>query len=172
MNRRYYFVAFAVLLSVGVILGLQVNGYLFSDQRMIPPVSSVELKEILGEITGGNASGSGTPPLLNLTDQLKDVPGIKNIKYSIFVSTASKDQVLAHYTDVLGGEGYSYHSEYSGRQTYRSAEIFYYAFVKGLNGVVIFLSEYNSHTWVCYTTGGVLQYQQIFEYLTSHGILR
>lgn len=171
MNRRYYFVALIALMIVGVVIGLQVTGYLFNDQRIIPPVSSVTLEEILGESPAGHASGSGVPPMLNLTERLKEVPGIKNIKYEVFASNASKDQVLAHYTYVLENNGYTYHSEYSGMQRFHSVEIFYYAFAKGLNGVVIFLSEYNSYTWVCYTTGGVLQYQQIFKDLTSQGIL-
>ena len=155
-----------VLVSVGVVVGLQVNGYLFNDQRIIPPVSSVALDEIQEE------SPSGFPPMLNLTDQLQEVPGIKNIRYKLFVSNESMDQVLAYYTNELEDDGYAYHEEYSGMQRYQSAEIFYHAFAKGLNGVVIFLSEYDHHTWVCYSTGNVLQYQQIFEYLTSHGILQ
>ena len=170
MKRRYYLIALMVLVSVGVVVGLQVTGYLFNDQRIIPPVSSVELDEIQDE-GSENPSESGLPPMLNLTEQLKEVPGIKNIRYEIFVSSESMDQVLASYTNELENDGYAYHEEYSGMQTYHSAEIFYHAFAKGLNGVVIFLSEYNHRTWVCYSTGNVLQYQQIFEYLTAHGIL-
>jgi len=170
MKRRYYVVALVVMVSVGVVVGLQVTGYLFNDQRIIPPVSSVELDGIQDE-SSENPSESGSPPMLNLADQLDEIPGIKSIKYKIFVSSESMEQVLLYYTDVLENDGYAYHSEYSGMQTYQSSEIFYHAFVKGLNGVVIFLSEYNQHTWVCYTTGGVLQYQQIFDYLTAHNIL-
>ncbi len=170
IKRRYYLVAVIGILLVGVVVGLQVAGYLFSDGRIIPPVSLVEWET--SQDGGNQSTGSDAPPMLNLTNQLSEVPGIKNIKYKVFVSSDSMDQVLAYYTDVLENKGYAYHSEYSGSQRYQGSLIYYYAFAKGLNGVVIFLSEYGSHTWVCYTTGGVLQYQQILEYLTSHGILQ
>ena len=171
MKRRYYLVPLMVIVSVGIVVGFHVTGYLFNDQRIIPPVSSVELEEVQD---GGSesSSGSGSPPMLILTEQLKEVPGIKNIRYELFVSSESMDQVLAYYTNELEKEGYAYHEEYSGMQTYNSAEVFYHAFAKGLNGVVIFLSEYNHQTWVCYSTGNVLQYQRIFDYMTSHGILQ
>jgi hypothetical protein len=170
LKKRYYVVALIAMLSISVIVGLHVTGYLFNDQQVIPPVSLVEWESIRDE-SGSQSLGSDAPPMLNLADQLDEIPGIKSIKYKIFVSSESMEQVLLCYTDVLENDGYAYHSEYSGMQTYQSSEIFYHAFAKGLNGVVIFLSEYNQHTWVCYTTGGVLQYQQIFDYLTAHTIL-
>jgi hypothetical protein len=172
MKKRYYVVGLVMLLSVGFLVGLHVTGYLFNDQRIIPPVSSVEWEMIQDESPGDNSSGSEFPSMLNLTETLQEVPGIERIKYKVFVSSESMDQVLAYYTEVLEHEGYAYHEEYSGMKTFRSSEIYYYSFAKGLNGVVVFLSEYHQWTWVCYSTGNVLQYQRIFDYVNTHDILQ
>jgi len=172
MKKRYYVIGLVVLLSVGFLVGLHVTGYLFNDQRIIPPISSVEWETIQDESSGANSSSSELPSMENLTETLQEIPGIERIKYKIFVSSESMDQVLAYYTGVLEHEGYAYHEEYSGMKTVGSSEIYYYSFAKGLNGVVVFLSEYGSRTWVCYSTGSVLQYQRIFEYINTHDLLR
>jgi len=172
MKKKYFLVVFTVLLSSGIVVGLHVTGYLFNDQRILPPESSVEWETIQEDSSDSSSSGSEFPSMLNLTEAIKDIPGIEKIKYKIFVSRESIDQVLAYYTNVLENDGYAYHDEYSGMKTYGSSEIFYYSFVKGLNGVVIFLSQFNHQTWVCYSTGNLLQYQQIFDYITTHNLLQ
>ncbi len=172
MKRRYYLIVLVVILSFGIIIGLQVNGYLFNDQRIIPPGSLKEWEDIKNRSSNGQTSGSGSPAMLNLTDKMKEIPGIEKIKYDVFLSNKSMQQVIEYYTDILANDGYSYHSEYSGMMTYGSSDLSYHSFAKGLNGVVIFLSEFGSKTWVCYTTGGVLQYQQIYKYMATHHLLQ
>jgi hypothetical protein len=176
MRRRYYFLVILVVLVSGIVAGLHFTGYLFNDQRIIPPRSQIEWKNLddgfpVDNTTGSNTTSYHLPIILNLTEQMKDIPGIEHIKYEVFVSNDSIQQVIEYYTDILEKDGYAYHDEYSGMKTYEYAEIYYYTFIKGLNGVVIYVSEYDQHTWICYSTGDILQYKQIFEYMVAHNII-
>ena len=170
MRRRYYFLVLFVVLVSGIVVGLQLTGYLFNTQRIIPPSSQLEWENLDDEVSIDNTSYQ-LPIILNLTEQMKDIPGIEHIKYEVFASNDSRQQVIAYYTNLLEKDGYSFHDEYSGIQTYEYAEIYYYTFIKGLNGVVIYVSQDNQHTWVCYSTGDVLQYKEIFEYMVDHNII-
>lgn len=170
MRRIYYFLLLVVILSSGIVTGLHFTGYLFNNQQIIPPISSIEWKH-LDNTTESNTTSSQFPLILNLTEKMKDIPGIEYIHYEVFVSNDSVQQVIEYYTDILEKEGYSYHDEYSGVTTYEYSQIYYYTFIKGLNGVVIYLSQYDQQTWICYSTSDILHYKQILEYMISHDII-
>jgi len=176
MRRIYYFLLLLVILSSGIVVGLHFTGYLLNNQRIIPPSSQIEWKNLDEVISFDNTTGSNNnfyhlPLMLNLTEKMKTIPGIEHINYEVFVSNDSKQQIIGYYTDILEKEGYSYHDKYSGMKTYEYAEIYYYTFIKGLNGVVIYLSQYDQHTWICYSTGDIIHYKQIFDYMIAHNII-
>ena len=176
MRRIYYFLLILVILSSGIVAGLHFAGYLLNNQRIIPPSSQIEWKNLEGAISVDNNTESNNtfhhyPLILNLTEKMKTVPGIEHINYEVFVSNDSNQQIIDYYTDILEKEGYSYHDEYSGMKTYEYAEIYYYTFIKGLNGVIIYLSQYDQHTWICYSTGDIIHYKQIFDYMIGHDII-
>lgn len=171
MRRIYYFLLLLVILSSGIVIGLYFTGYLFNNQRIIPPSSPVDWEHLDDGFSVNNTTSSHVPLMLNLTKKMKDIPGIKYIQYEVFVSNDSIPQVVEYYTDILEKDGYSYHDEYSGITTYESSEIYYYTFIKGLNGVVIYLSEDDHQTWICYSTSDILHYQQIFNYMVTHDII-
>jgi hypothetical protein len=168
MRRIFYFLVILFILSIGVVAGLHFTGYLLNNQRIIPPSSQVEWKDNTTEST---TKSYHFPVMLNLTETMKDIPGIEYIKYEVFVSNDSIQQVIDYYTDILEKDGYSYHDEYSGMKTYEYSEIYYYTFTKGLNGVVIYLSQYDQQTWICYSTSDIVHYQQIFDYMVAHNII-
>lgn len=176
MRRIYYFLLIFVLITTGIVAGLHFTGYLLNNQRIIPPSSQIKWKNLEEVITVDNTTGTNNtsyhfPAILNLTEKIKDIPGIKNIKYQIFVSNESIPQIIDYYTDILEKEGYSYHDEYSDKKMYEDSEIYYYTFIKGLNGVVIYLSQYDQKTWICYSTSDIIHYQQIFDYMVDHNII-
>ena len=152
------------------------TGYLLNNQRIIPPSSQIKWKNLEQVISVDNTNGSNNisyhfPVMLNLTEKMRDIPGIENINYEIFVSNDSIPQIIDYYKDILEKEGYSYHDEYSDMKTYEDAEIYYYTFIKGLNGVVIYLSHHDQKTWICYSTSDIIHYQQIFDYMIAHDII-
>jgi len=176
MRRIYYFLLIFVILSIGIIVGLHFTGYLLNNQRIIPPSSQIEwknLKEVnsVDKATGSNNTSYYFPEILNLTEKMKDIPGIENINYEVFVSNDSIQQIIDYYTDILEKEGYSYHNEYSGMKTYENSEIYYYTFTKWFNGVVIYLSQYDQQTWICYSSSDIIHYKQIFDYMVAHNII-
>lgn len=168
MRRIFYFLLILIILSIGIVAGLHFTGYLLNNQRIIPPSSQIEWKDKTAEY---NNTSFHFPLILNLTEKMKDIPGIEHINYEIFVSNDSIQQTIDYYTDILEKEGYSYHHEYSGVKTYENSEIYYCTFTKGLNGVVIYLSQYDQQTWICYSTSDIIHYQQIFDYMVAHGII-
>ena len=176
MRKIYYFIIIPVILSIGIIVGLYFTGYLLNNQRIIPPSSQIEIKNLEEILSGNNTIESNNtfhhpPGIINLTKKMKDIPGIEYINYKIFVSNDSIQQIIDYYTNILEKDGYSYHNEYSGIKTYENSEIYYYTFTKGLNAVVIYLSQYNQQTWLCYSTSDILHYQQIFNYMVAHNII-
>ena len=118
-----------------------------------------------------NTTSNDFPVLLNLTNKMKEIPGIENINYEIFISNNSMIEVLSDYQQILKSEGYSYNKEFSGSRFYESSNIYYHVFIKGINSVIIYLTNYNQQTWICYSTGNVQQYQEIFNYMISHDII-
>jgi hypothetical protein len=176
MKRRYYFLLIPVILAIGIVVGLNFTGYLFNDQRIIPPSSPIEWENFDEVVYANTSTKSNTTAypylvILNFTEQMKDIPGVEYIKYKVFVSNDSRQQVIDYYTDILEKEGYSYHDEYSSMMTYDYSKIYYYTFTKGLNGVVIYLSEYHQQTWICYSTSDIIHYKLIFDYMTTHNII-
>jgi hypothetical protein len=171
MRRIYYFLLLLVILSSGIVVGLHFTGYLFNNQRIIPPGSSVEWKNLDEGFSVNNTTSSDFPLILNLTKEMKDIPGIEHVHYEVFVSNDSIQQITEYYKGILEKDGYSYHDEYSGMTMYEDSEIYYLTFIKGLNGVVIYLSQYNQQTWICYSTSDILHYKQIFDYMVTHGII-
>jgi hypothetical protein len=176
MRRIFKFLLIFIILSIGIVAGLYFTGYLLNDQKIIPPSSQIQWKNLDGVISVDNITESNNtfhhfPVILNLTEKMKDIPGIEHIKYKIFVSNDSIQQIIDYYTDILEKEGYSYHDEFSGTTTYEYSEIYYYTFIKGLNGVIIYLSQYDQQTWICYSTSDIIHYQQIFNYMVAHNII-
>ena len=176
MRRIYYFILLLVILSSGIVVCFHFTGYLPNDQRIIPPSSPVEWKNLddgfsIDDTAESNTTYSRVPVILNLTKKMNEIPGIEYIQYEVFVSNDSIQQVVEYYTDILEKDGYSYHDEYSGITTYESSEIYYYTFIKGLNGVVIYLSENDHQTWICYSTSDIFHYKQIYEYMVALNII-
>jgi len=176
MRRIYYFLSIPVILAIGIVVGLHFTGYLLNNQRIIPPTSQIEWKYLEKVISVDNTTESNStfyhfPIILNLTEKMKDIPGIENINYKVFVSNDSIQQIIDYYTNILEKDGYSYHDEYSGKMIYEFSEIYYYTFIKGFNGVVIYLSQYAQQTWICYSTSDIIHYQQIFDYMVTHNII-
>ena len=60
-------------------------------------------------------------------------------------------------------EGYSYNDLYSGITPPDYFELNYFTFVKGFNTVVVFTKTGQNLTWLCYSTGNLLDYQYIIE---------
>ena len=164
------------MLIIGIIIGLHVTGYLLNNQRIIPPKSQIEWKNPNENNSIGNSNDSNNeaynfPVILNLTEKMKEIPGIENIKYKIFVSNDSIQQIINYYSDILEKEGYGYYDEYSGMKSYENNEIYYYTFIKGLNAVVIYLSSYNQKTWICYSVSDIIHYKEIFDYMVKNNII-
>ena len=174
-----------VILIFGILAGLHLNGYLLNNQKIIPPGSDIDwesFKDVFPDEKPNESNNSSStslinntsedfPFLVNLTEKLKDVPGIENINYEIFISNDTVERIIESYKDILRKQGYSYHSKYSGSRYYESSLIYYHTFNKGLNGVAIYMTIFNEQTWICYSTGSVFHYREIFEYLTKHNII-
>jgi hypothetical protein len=177
MNKIFKFLLILIIISIGLVLGLHFTGYISNNQAIIPPGSEFEWKQYNEDynsnpLNKSENSSRDFPLLLNIFEKMKDIPGIENINYEIYVSNNSMQQVINYYQDVLGEKGYSYHEEYSNVGSYENSDIYYHTFIKGLNGVVIYLANYNLKTWICYSTGNVFQYQEIFDYMIQHNIIQ
>lgn len=185
MRKISYLFIILVILAVVIVAGLHFTGYLLNNQKIIPPGSDIEwesFEDVFPDEKSDKSNNSSNnfqtnnsskdfPLLVNLTEKLKDVPGIENINYEIFISNDTVERIIESYKDILKEQGYTYHSKYSGSRYYESSEIYYHTFNKGFNGVAIYMTIFNEQTWICYSTGSVFDYREIFEYLTKHNII-
>jgi hypothetical protein len=177
MRRLYISLTIIFIIIIAIVSGLHLTGYLFNSQKIIPPPSQIEWKNLIENSSESHRNESNDsayqyPLILNLTEKIKNIPGIENINYEIFVSNDSIHQIVDYYKDILEVEGYEYHDEYSGMNTYEDAEIYHHTFTKGLNGVVIYLSSYNQQTWICYSVSDILTYKDIFDYMIDNDIIQ
>jgi hypothetical protein len=99
---------------------------------------------------------------------IEDAPGTDNLEYAVFRTDASRNSVYSDYKSKLKKQGYKEESKYSGVTNYKELRIHYYAFTKGLTGIVVgtFMDD-NGNTNVIYTTGSVLNYLEIIRWLRS-----
>jgi hypothetical protein len=167
MKKILIFWISIILIIIGVFAVLGNNGYLFVNHTVIPPISSVELEKInddtLINITNSNFSSNDYNIFYNLTNKINELKGIENIEYKIFISNETIEDIKNFYRNILRELGYDYYETYSDSIFYDSNKFNYYTFIKGFNGVVIFMTSYNEFTWICYSTGHVFDYQVILD---------
>lgn len=170
MKKLLIFGIILISISVGVIAVLGYNGYLFIDHTVIPPKSSFKWSEYGNDsniinIDESNNSSYDFSIFSKITEKLKTIKGIENINYQIFISNESLTDIKKYYKTILKELDYEYHDEYNGVIFYDFFELDYFTFINGFNGVVIFLTSYNSYSWICYSTGHVLDYQNILDHI-------
>ena len=176
MNKKILILSIISILVIIILISLQLSGFLFVDKSIKTPGSNLDWEpidkdDIKDNSNDSNNSDNDFPLLYNFIKLLEEVPGIENINYEIFVSNETMKIIFNEYKEILENDGYNYHEEYSGEFMYESSRIYYYTFMKGLNGVVIYMTYHNSQTWICYSSGNVLQYQEIFDYMQENDII-
>lgn len=175
MRKIFILLIIIVVIVLGITVSLHLTGYLLNDQKIIPPGSELDWKNFeevypVEKYEEANNSSKDFPLIVNFTEKIKEIPGIKNINYDIFISNESIESIIESYKNILVEQGYAYQKKYSGMESYESYNIHYYIFIKGFNGIAIYMTTFEEQTWICYSTGSVLQYREIFDYITKNNM--
>jgi hypothetical protein len=168
MKKNFYIVSIIIIIVLTIIGGLQFGGYILNDNEIKPPGNYDDWQKFDENTYISNNSDqiddTTNYSIFNeITDKIRELNGIEKISYEIFITNNSNENVIRYYNSTLIEEGYSYNTEYSGITPEEYYELDFYTYVKGLNAVVIFLKTYKSLTWICYSTGNILDYQKIVE---------
>jgi len=170
MKKMFYLLIFILILIIGIVSGLQYTGYFFYNEEIISPGENIEWQKfdnntlIINENESLNSSNDYSI-FLDITEKLKEIDGIENITYEIFITNNSMMDIIQYYSNLLELDGYTFSNEYSGITPSEYFELTYYTFIKGFNGVVIFIKTHQMLTWICYSTGNILEYQNIINNL-------
>jgi len=168
MLKKEYLLIILLVIIVIIFAGLQFNGYLFNNKDIKPPGNN----ENWQQFDNNTIIFNNSDPLNNSNDysiftdinnKIKDIEGIEKITYEIFITNKSINDIFEYYNSILIEEGHSYNEEYSGITPPDYYELNYFTFIKGLNTVVVFTKTYQNLTWLCYSTGNLLDYQYIIE---------
>jgi hypothetical protein len=167
LKKIYLLIIFFVIIII-IIIGLQFNGYILNNQDIKPPGKEENWQQLDNNTFNFNNSdllndSNDYSIFLDITNIIKDIEGIDKITYEIFITNKSIQNVFDYYNSILIEEGYSYNEEYSGITPPDFFELNYFTFVKGLNAVVVFTKTHQNLTWLCYSTGNLLDYQKIVE---------
>ena len=143
------------ILAIGCIIGAIAysNGY-------IPTEDTLELVAPVGNIQ----TDIGEDKIAQLEQVLGD-EDLKSIKYQIYQTDKSVEEIYEEYKSSLESQGYI--EEMSGFELVEGYPVFYYAFVKGLVGVAFAISIIDNENFVLYSTGNVLDYLEIKEKLET-----
>jgi hypothetical protein len=148
---------------------IKYSDYLYRDEKIIQPQEYIEWDKFQNNTSIFNEENIN--PMENysifnqISESIKDIDGIEKINYEIFITNNSMQNILEYYTNQLENEGYSLNLEYSGITPSEYYELNYYTYIKGLNGVVIFIKTHEKLTWVLYSNGNILDYQDIINNL-------
>jgi len=162
--KKIYFITTLLIALVIIISFLQFNGYLFNKNEIISSPEFINWQEFDNKNYNNESENNDSynySMFNDITDEINEIEGIENINYDIFITNKSIEDIIFYYSTLLEEDGYSYSLEYSGITPIDYYELNYFTFIKGLNGVVIFLKSYEKLTWVCYSSGSMLEYQNI-----------
>lgn len=143
------------ILAIGCIIGAIAysNGY-------IPTEDTLELVAPVGNIQ----TDIGEDKIAQLEQVLGD-EDLKSIKYQIYQTDKSVEEIYEEYKSSLESQGYV--EKMSGFELVEGHPVFYYAFVKGLVGVAFAISIIDNETYALYSTGNVLDYIEMKEKLET-----
>ena len=169
MKKIFYLLIFLIILVISIVSGLNYTGYFSTEEKIITPHEYINWNQFDNQtLTNNNQtinSSNNYSIFFDITEKLKELDGIENINYEIFITNNSMQNIIQYYSDILELDGYSISNEYSGITPPEYYELNYYTFLKGLNGVVIFIKTHENLTWVFYSTGNLLEYQNILNNL-------
>jgi len=170
MKKIFYPLIFLLILVIGIVSGLQYTGFFFNESQIITPDGYIDWEQFDNETFNFNDdeyinSSNNYSIFLDITEKMKEIDGIENINYEIFMTNDSMQDIIQYYSNILELDGFSISTEYSGITPSEYYELNYYTFIKGFNGVVIFIKTYEKLTWVFYSTGNILEYQNIINNL-------
>ena len=160
-HRNKKFVKIFVV-SIAVIIILGIFSSVVYNAGYIPIKRFMEVKKPIGEADEINIDEH-----INKHPEIRNFPHIDKLKYKVFGTNRSIEDISEDYKNKLRNEGYKL--LYEG-VAYRDEIPFeYYGLIKGLTGVGIILTcdenvTLNYKTMVLYTTGSVLDYRKILNW--------
>jgi hypothetical protein len=170
MNKIFYLPILLTILIFSVVIGLIFLEYFFYEEEIVNPGGNIywqkfDNNSFIFNDTETIYNSNNYSIFTNITEKIKEIDGIENINYEIFISNNSISEIIEYYSKKLEEDGYSINNEYSGVTPYEYFELKYYTYIKGINGVVIFIKTIENLTWVCYSTGNLLEYENIINNL-------
>lgn len=159
--KKIFYLLLTMIAIIFLITILQYNGYLFINNKTINPSDQINLEQF----DNNKNSSSNYSIFTNITNKIKDIEGIESIDYEIFITNNSMDQIIQYYSTQLESDGYSISLDNSGITPSEYFEMNYYTYIKGVNGVVIFIKTHENQTWFFYSSGSIFEYQKIIDNL-------
>lgn len=103
--------------------------------------------------------------------EITEISVIENLKYKIYISEASPDNIIENYKYQLKNEGYEL--RHQGITTKRGIEFQYFGFVKGITSIGLIITDdidqvISQKTTILYTTGSIFNYQKILSALETN----
>jgi len=161
------------ILAAVLILGGAVGGYAALETGYMP------IKDIAGFSTlevippAGNYTtitmGNIVEMYPKTMDILYEIPHLNDIRYQIYLTNASLDDVADQYNRQLSAKGYS--CLYSGKVdvgnvTEGIIPLYYYGYTKGITAVGVVMTDYlPTNNAILYTTGHADYYRDIIPWL-------
>lgn len=168
MNKKFsILIILSVILAI-LISGLYFTGFILNNNQVKPPAEG----DIWQKFDKNNNTFNDTNFFNNslnysifsdISNMISDINGIDKIEYEIYLTNQTLIDIIEYYNLILIQDGFSYNEDYSGITPSEYFELDFYTYTKGLNAVVIFLKSVDSVSWVCYSTGNLLDYQSILE---------
>lgn len=156
------------IISIFTILTILISttGFIAFDTGYLPVKAFLPLEEPAGTI--------GSIEIDNLIEEYKeisDIPDIEDLKYKLYISEATPENIINNYKYLLKQKGYKL--QYRGIINKNGIDFEYYGFTEGITAIGILITDeidqlISEKTTILYTTGSIFDYQDIISwYKTS-----
>ncbi len=163
-NQKNYKRIFSIFTIICIMISS--ISFIAFDTGYLPVKAFLPVKEPVGTI--------GSIEIDNFIEEYKkitDIPDIEDLKYKIYISEATPDNIIQNYQYQLENEGYKL--KYRGITTKKGIEFEYYGFAKGITAIGLLITDeidqlVSQKTTILYTTGSVFDYKDIISWYKAN----
>lgn len=164
IKKRNYQRIFSIFTILCILIST--TGLIAFDTGYLPVKALLPTKDPVGSV--------GSIEINNLMEQYKKItgiPDIEDLKYKLYISEASPDNIIENYKYQLKQKGYKL--EHRGVITKKGIEFEYYGFTEGITAIGLLITDeidqiVSQKTTILYTTGSIFDYQDIISWYKSN----
>lgn len=164
ITKRNYKRIFSIFTILCIITST--TGLIAFNMGYLPVKAFLPLEKPVGTL--------GSIEINNFIEEYKEItgiPDIEDLKYKLFISEATPENIIENYKYQLKQKGYKLQQR--GITTKKGIDLEYYGFTKGITAIGLIITDeinqlLDQKTTILYTTGSVFDYKDIIDWYETN----